>query len=106
MELRAGRGGRARRRRVLFVVERQGAAGAVSDGSRWPAVPRAGGEAREAHARRGRGAVSGQEDGRGLYEDEANSDYSAVGHQYIVRLNGHFNSGTTIAVGTYATTGI
>jgi hypothetical protein len=42
----------------------------------------------------------------GLYEDEANSDYSAVGHQYIVRLNGHFNSGTTIAVGTYATTGI
>jgi len=42
----------------------------------------------------------------GLYEDAANSDYSAVGHQYIVRLNGHFNSGTTIAVGTYATTGI
>tara|TARA_R100001480_G_scaffold42927_1_gene55812 strand:- start:132 stop:764 length:633 start_codon:yes stop_codon:yes gene_type:complete len=42
----------------------------------------------------------------GLYEDDANVDYSAVGHQYIVRLNGHFNSGTTIAVGTYATTGI
>ena len=42
----------------------------------------------------------------GLYEDAANADYSAVGHQYIVRLNGHFNSGTTIAVGTYATTGI
>lgn len=42
----------------------------------------------------------------GLYEDDANTDYSAVGHQYIVRLNGHFNSGTTIAVGTYATTGI
>jgi hypothetical protein len=42
----------------------------------------------------------------GLYEDDANVDYSAVGHQYIVRLNGHFNTGTTIAVGTYATTGI
>lgn len=42
----------------------------------------------------------------GLYEDDANTDYSAVGHQYIVRLNGHFNSGTTIAVGTYATTGV
>ena len=42
----------------------------------------------------------------GLYEDAANTDYSAVGHQYIIRLNGHFNSGTTIAVGTYATTGI
>jgi len=42
----------------------------------------------------------------GLYEDAANADYSAAGHQYIVRLNGHFNSGTTIAVGTYATTGI
>ena len=42
----------------------------------------------------------------GLYEDDANTDYSAVGHQYIVRLNGHFNTGTTIAVGTYATTGI
>ena len=42
----------------------------------------------------------------GLYEDAANADYSAAGHQYIVKLNGHFNSGTTIAVGTYATTGI
>jgi len=42
----------------------------------------------------------------GLYEDAANADYSAAGHQYVVRLNGHFNSGTTIAVGTYATTGI
>ena len=42
----------------------------------------------------------------GLYEDDANADYSAAGHQYIVRLNGHFNTGTTIAVGTYATTGI
>ena len=42
----------------------------------------------------------------GLYEDEGNTDYSAAGHQYIVRLNGHFNTGTTIAVGTYATTGI
>ena len=42
----------------------------------------------------------------GLYEDEGNTDYSAVGHQYIVRLNGHFNTGGTIAVGTYATTGI
>ena len=42
----------------------------------------------------------------GLYEDDANTDYSAVGHQYIVRLLGHFNTGTTIAVGTYATTGI
>ena len=42
----------------------------------------------------------------GLFEDEGNTDYSAVGHQYIVRLNGHFNTGGTIAVGTYATTGI
>jgi hypothetical protein len=42
----------------------------------------------------------------GLYEDEGNTDYSAAGHQYVVRLNGHFNTGTTIAVGTYATTGI
>ena len=42
----------------------------------------------------------------GLFDDPANADYSAVGHQYVVRLNGHFNSGTTIAVGTYATTGI
>ena len=42
----------------------------------------------------------------GLLEDPANVDYSAVGHQYVVRLNGHFNSGTTIAVGTFATTGL
>ena len=42
----------------------------------------------------------------GLFEDEGNTDYSAVGHQYVVRLNGHFNTGGTIAVGTYATTGI
>ena len=42
----------------------------------------------------------------GLFEDEGNTDSSAVGHQYIVRLNGHFNTGGTIAVGTYATTGI
>jgi hypothetical protein len=42
----------------------------------------------------------------GLYEDPSNLDYSALGHQYIVRLNGHFNNGNTIAVGTYATTGI
>ena len=42
----------------------------------------------------------------GLYQDPSNEDYSAVGHQYIVRLNGHFNNGNTIAVGTYATTGI
>ena len=42
----------------------------------------------------------------GLYEDDANSDYSALGHQYIVRLNGHFNLNTSAAVGTFATTGI
>ena len=42
----------------------------------------------------------------GLYEDEGNTDYSAVGHQYIVRLNGHFNLNTSAAVGTFATTGI
>jgi len=42
----------------------------------------------------------------GLYEDEANTDYSAVGHQYIVRLNGHYNLNTSAAVGTFATTGI
>ena len=42
----------------------------------------------------------------GLYEEAGNTDYSALGHQYVVRLNGHFNTGTTIAVGTYATTGI
>jgi hypothetical protein len=42
----------------------------------------------------------------GLYEDAANSDYSALGHQYIVRLNGHYNLNTSAAVGTFATTGI
>ena len=42
----------------------------------------------------------------GLYEDEANQDYSALGHQYIVRLNGHYNLNTSAAVGTFATTGI
>ena len=42
----------------------------------------------------------------GLYEDEGNTDYSAVGHQYIVRLLGHFNSGFAAAVGTAANTGI
>jgi len=42
----------------------------------------------------------------GLYEDEGNVDYSAIGHQYIVRLNGHFNLNTSAAVGTFATTGI
>jgi len=42
----------------------------------------------------------------GLYEDDANVDYSAVGHQYIVRLLGHFNSGFAAAVGTAANTGI
>jgi hypothetical protein len=42
----------------------------------------------------------------GLYEDAANADYSAVGHQYIVRLNGHYNLNTSAAVGTFATTGI
>lgn len=42
----------------------------------------------------------------GLYEDEANEDYSALGHQYIVRLNGHYNLNTSAAVGTFATTGI
>ena len=42
----------------------------------------------------------------GLFEDEANSDYSALGHQYIVRLNHHFNTGMGAAVGTFATTGI
>ena len=34
------------------------------------------------------------------------SDYSAVGHQYIVRLNAPFNSGFAAAVGTAANTGI
>ena len=42
----------------------------------------------------------------GLYEDDGNVDYSAIGHQYIVRLNGHFNLNTSAAVGTFATTGI
>ena len=42
----------------------------------------------------------------GLYEDEANVDYSALGHQYIVRLNHHYNTGMGAAVGTFATTGI
>ena len=42
----------------------------------------------------------------GLFEDDANVDYSAVGHQYIVRLLGHFNSGFAAAVGTAANTGI
>lgn len=42
----------------------------------------------------------------GLYEDEGNTDYSALGHQYIVRLLGHFNSGAAAAVGTPAHTGI
>ena len=38
--------------------------------------------------------------------DLANEDFSAVGHQYIVRLNAHFNSGFAAAVGTAANTGI
>ena len=42
----------------------------------------------------------------GLYEDEGNIDYSALGHQYIVRLNAPFNSGVAAAVGTAANTGI
>jgi hypothetical protein len=42
----------------------------------------------------------------GLYEEEGNTDYSAVGHQYIVRLNAPFNSGFAAAVGTAANTGI
>ena len=42
----------------------------------------------------------------GLYEDEGNTDYSAVGHQYVVRLNAPFNSGFAAAVGTAANTGI
>jgi len=42
----------------------------------------------------------------GLYEDEGNTDYSALGHQYVVRLLGHFNSGFAAAVGTAANTGI
>ena len=42
----------------------------------------------------------------GLYEEEGNTDYSAVGHQYIVRLNAPFHSGFAAAVGTAANTGI
>jgi hypothetical protein len=42
----------------------------------------------------------------GLFEDEGNSDYSAAGHQYIVRLNHPYNSGVGAAVGTFATTAI
>ena len=42
----------------------------------------------------------------GLYEEEGNIDYSAVGHQYIVRLNHPYNSGVGAAVGTLATTAI
>tara|TARA_R100001015_G_C4625600_1_gene184205 strand:- start:1294 stop:1926 length:633 start_codon:yes stop_codon:yes gene_type:complete len=42
----------------------------------------------------------------GLFEDEGNLDYSAVGHQYIVRLNHPYNSGVGAAVGTFATTAI
>tara|TARA_R100001510_G_C7625844_1_gene185718 strand:- start:56 stop:688 length:633 start_codon:yes stop_codon:yes gene_type:complete len=42
----------------------------------------------------------------GLYEEEGNTDYSAVGHQYIVRLNHPYNSGVGAAVGTLATTAI
>ena len=42
----------------------------------------------------------------GLYDEEGNTDYSAVGHQYIVRLNHPYNSGVGAAVGTLATTAI
>tara|TARA_R110000796_G_scaffold55286_4_gene128833 strand:+ start:253 stop:885 length:633 start_codon:yes stop_codon:yes gene_type:complete len=42
----------------------------------------------------------------GLYDEAGNTDYTALGHQYIVRLNGHFNLNTSAAVGTFATTGI
>ena len=42
----------------------------------------------------------------GLYDEEGNTDYSAVGHQYIVRLNHPYNSGVGAAVGTFATTAI
>ena len=42
----------------------------------------------------------------GLYEEEGNIDYSAVGHQYIVRLNHPYNSGVGAAVGTLSTTAI
>ena len=39
----------------------------------------------------------------GLYEDEGNTDYSAVGHQYIMRRLGHCHSGFAAAVNTDAT---
>jgi|TARA_R100000149_G_C5867311_1_gene131839 hypothetical protein len=42
----------------------------------------------------------------GLLDDEGNNDFTAVGHQYIVRLNHHFNTGLGAAVATVATTGI
>ena len=42
----------------------------------------------------------------GLYEDEGNTDYSAVGHQYIVRLLGHLNSGFAAAANTADNAGI
>ena len=42
----------------------------------------------------------------GLYEEAGNTDYSALGHQYIVRLNHPYNSGVGAAVGTFATTAI
>ena len=42
----------------------------------------------------------------GLYDEEGNTDYSAVGHQYIVRLNHPYNSGVGAAVGTLDTTAI
>jgi hypothetical protein len=42
----------------------------------------------------------------GLYEDDANVDYSALGHQYVVRLLGHFNSGFAAAVNTADNAGI
>ena len=42
----------------------------------------------------------------GLYEEAGNTDYSALGHQYIVRLNAPCNSGFAAAVGTAANTGI
>jgi len=42
----------------------------------------------------------------GLYEDAANSDWSAAYAQYKVRLLHSFNTGLGAAVGTVATTGI
>ena len=42
----------------------------------------------------------------GLYDEAGNTDYSAVGHQYVVRLNHPYNSGVGAAVGTLATTAI